>query len=476
VRLLLVNPPERLVVRANLPGEIEAVRGANPPINLLQVAAAAREFAGADVRLIDAHAEGLAPERVAALAREWAPDLIGLTAVSFTMPAVLAQAAVLKAALPDAPIWLGGLQPFLYPAETLALPHVDGLIRGEGEVPVAALCRHGHDPARLAAEPGFYFQRDGKLIDSGVAPPIAELDDLPQPAHDLLVPELYGSVLTDLHPVATTVTSRGCPYRCAYCSRSVTGKRFRAHGAEFVVETFRRIRALGFAAVLLYDEVFTIDNARVHAICDGLRVAGVDLPWMARATVGTVDDAMLRALAAAGCRWLTLGIESGSPTVLRRLKKSVDLDEAYELFAAARRHGLRTLAYFMIGNPDESPADLDATWRVMRRLDPDLVHLSVYTMYPATTLYQEALDRGLLPSDVWREFARAPRPDFVAPLWPGAGGHDELFATVRRLYRRFFLRPRRVLREWRAFASWRALRRRLGYARALLAPGRRAAD
>lgn len=473
MRLLLVNPPERLVVGANLPAEIEAVRGANPPINLLQVAAAARAWAQADVRLIDAHAEGLNVEQVASRARDKAPDVIGLTAVSFTMPAVLAQAAALKAVMPDTPIWLGGLQPFLYPAETLALSHIDGLVRGEGERPIAALCEHAGDPTGLRGAAGFYFRLGNELIDTGVAPMIENLDDLPQPAFDLLKPPLYGSVVTDLHPVATAVTSRGCPYRCTYCSRSVTGKRYRTHGADFVVESFRLLQAQGFAAVLLYDEVFTVDKPRVHAICDGLRGAGLGLPWMARATVGTVDEAMLAALAAAGCRWLTVGIEAGSPQVLRRLNKPVNLDHAVELFAAARRHGLETLAYFMVGNPDETRDDLRQTEAFIKRLDPDLVHLSVYTMYPATPLYDDALERGLLPRDVWRDFAAAPDAAFVAPLWPGPLDHDALFAHVRRMYRRFFLRPRRIWRELRAVGSWRGLLRRLGYARALLSPSKK---
>jgi radical SAM superfamily enzyme YgiQ (UPF0313 family) len=146
----------------------------------------------------------------------------------------------------------------------------------------------------------------------------------------------------------------------------------------------------------------------------------------------------------------------------------MDLAQAREVFAAARRHGLQTLAYFMVGNPDETEADVRETARVMRQLDADLVHLAVYTMYPATTLYDEALARGLLPRDVWREFARDPRPDFTAPLWPGPLSPAERFAQVKRLYRQFYLRPSRIWREIRQLRSWSALRRRVRYARALL--------
>lgn len=468
MRLLLINPAERNTVQANLPLEIEAVRGANPPISLLEVAAAAREWAGAEVRLIDAHAAGFSPAQVAEQAQGWRPDLIGLSAVSFTMPDVLDQVVACKRALPDIPVWLGGLQPFLYPQETLALPGIDGLVLGEGEYPLAGLLKHFGDIGALRQVSGLYFFHDGELIDAGVAAPIDNLDELPQPAYDLLEPHLYGSVLTDAQPVAIAVTSRGCPYQCSFCSRSVTGKRFRAHGADYVVASFELIKKSGFASVLVYDEVFTIDRQRVRDICAGLQEQGFDLPWMIRATVNSVDEELLAELARAGCEWITFGIESGSARVIKRLNKPVDLDKALSVFAAARRHGLKTLAYFMIGNPEETEEELAATEKYMQRLDPDMVHVAVYTMYPATKLYDEALASGLLPRDVWRDFAANPTTGFVPPLWPGPLTARQRFAAVRRLYRRFYLRPRRIWRELTALQTWAALRRRLHYARTLL--------
>lgn len=468
MRLLLINPAEQLTVRANLPPEIEAVRGNNPPINLLQIAAAARAWGEAEVRLLDAHAGGLAPERAAEQAAQWQPELIGLTAVSFTMPAVLEQVAAVKRRLPDVPVWLGGLQPFLYPAETLALPGIDGLVRGEGERVIAALCRRWASPDAWPDIPGLYCRRGNELLDTGLAAPLADLDELPQPAYDLLETKRYSSVITDARPVANALTSRGCPYHCAYCSRSVTGKVFRAQSAAYVVETFALLKTLGYRAVLIYDEVFTIDKQRVHDICDGWRAKNFRLPWMARATIGSVDDRLLADLAGAGCRWITFGIESGSPEVLKRLNKVLDLEAAVTVFAAARRLGLKTLAYFMVGNPGETADDLRQTERLLRRLKADDAHVAVYTMYPATALYEQALATGLLDRDVWRAFAAAPSAAFLAPLWPGEFSRDQLFAAVRRLYRRFYLRPRRLLSEVKALFSLTALRRRFHYVRALL--------
>jgi len=466
-RLLLINPAERQTVQANLPPEIEAVRGNNPPISLLEVAAAAREWGGAEVALIDAHAESLTPAQTAARAREFAPDLIGITAVSFTMPDVFAQIAACKAELPDTPVWLGGLQPFLYPEQTLALPGVDGLVLGEGEHPIAALCKHWPDLAALRDTPGLRFLLDGELVDTGVAPVITDLDSLPQPAYDLLKADLYGSVLTDEHPAAIAITSRGCPYRCTFCSQSVTGKRFRAHGVDYVVATFELLKRLGYRAVLVYDEVFTVDNQRVRDLCAELRRRDWDLPWMVRATVGSVDEPLLRELKDAGCEWITFGVEAGTDRVLKRLNKPVKLDKALEVFAASRRAGLKTLAYFMVGNPEETAEEVAATERFMLQLEPDMIHAAVYTVYPATDLYDEGLRKNLWGGDVWRDFAADPSREFTAPLWPGPLSAEQSFAAVRRMYRRFYLRPKIVFRELKNLTSWTALKRRMRYARTL---------
>jgi anaerobic magnesium-protoporphyrin IX monomethyl ester cyclase len=468
MRLLLINPAEREVLRANLPLEIEQIRGNNPPISLLEVAAAARDWGGAEVRLIDAQAQLLTSQQVAEMAREFQPDLIGLSAVSFTMPSVLAQVKACKQELPGVPVWLGGLQPYLYPSETLAVPEIDGLVLGEGEYPIASLCRHWGNIEELKQAPGLYFTHNSEIIDTGIAPIITDLNVLPQPAFDLIKPELYGSVITDAHPVAIAVTSRGCPYRCTFCSNSVTGKGFRAHSVDYVVQNFERLKELGFASILVYDEVFTIDKQRVRDICAALQDRDWDLPWMIRATVGSVDEGMLQDLAAAGCEWITFGIESGSERVLKRLNKPVKLDKALEVFKASRRAGLKTLAYFMIGNPDEDESDLQKTEQYMRRLDADLVHIAVYTVYPATSLYDEGLKKDHFGGDVWLDFSRNPDTEFEPPLWPGPFSREELFSRARHLYRSYYLHPRRIWRELKNLRSWYAIKSRVKYARALV--------
>jgi radical SAM superfamily enzyme YgiQ (UPF0313 family) len=248
----------------------------------------------------------------------------------------------------------------------------------------------------------------------------------------------------------------------------VTGKGFRAHSVDYVVQNFVRLKELGFASILVYDEVFTIDKQRVRDICAALRELDWDLPWMIRATVGSVDEAMLQDLAAAGCEWITFGIESGSERVLKRLNKPVKLDKALEVFRSSRRAGLKTLAYYMIGNPDEDESDLQATESYMRRLDADMVHIAVYTVYPATRLYDEGLNKGLFGGDVWLEFSRNPDTDFEPPLWPGPFSREELFKRARHLYRSYYLHPRRIWRELKRLTSWNAIKRRVRYARALV--------
>ncbi|MCZ7584490.1 MAG: cobalamin-dependent protein [Deltaproteobacteria bacterium] len=154
MKVMLLNPTERRIVQANLPLEIESVRGRNQPVGLLYVAAAARSVPGVTVEVLDAHALGLDAKGIERAVAASKPDVIGLTSVTFNLPDVIDCVAAVKRAHPSAYVALGGMQPYLYPEETLALPGVDGLFLGEAETSFPAFLRHFRDADKLRGVPG----------------------------------------------------------------------------------------------------------------------------------------------------------------------------------------------------------------------------------------------------------------------------------------------------------------------------------
>ncbi|MDP8254299.1 MAG: radical SAM protein [Candidatus Alcyoniella australis] len=446
MRVALIQPAERRMIGANLPREVERIRGINPPIGLMYVAAAVRQ-AGHEVLIIDAALDNLRPDQIGARLQQWHPDLVGVTAVSFSMPDALDAAAAARAAVPHAPVVMGGLQPFLYPRETIALEPLDMLLIGEGETTLPALLERLSGNGKIDDAPGLVRQVDGRIETNPMPPRIEQLDSIPRPARDLVDTARYGSLITDLRPLSIIITSRGCPFRCAFCSRSITGKRFRAHSAEYVIEELRECVAMGIRYLLIYDEVFTIDRERVLQICDGMVRERLPLRFTARATVQTVDHELLLALKAAGCDMITYGVEASDPDVLRTLGKPYTLEQVRETFALTREVGLPHLAYFMLGNPGETEGHVRRSISLARELNPDMVHTAIYIPYPATKIYERALAQGVISEDYWQRFAANPRPDFDPPAWPGAITRRRLEALLRRFNRQFYLRPGVVLRR-----------------------------
>mgnify|MGYP000908897474 CR=1 FL=1 len=473
MKVLLINPPELHPVQANLPPAVERLRGATPPIGLMYVAAAARATGEHQVALLDAHAERLDYPALARRVREASPEVVGLTATTFTLLDARKTARTVRETAPAATIVCGGLQPFLYPRETMRLGVFDVCLQGEADHTFPQLLSAlvaGNDPARI---PGVVLSRDGEVVSQDPPPPVADLDALPFAAHDLTPIARYSSLVTERAPVGIMLSSRGCPFRCAFCSQSVTGKVHRRRSPKNIVEEMVWCDALGLRYILFYDELMTIEKAHTLALCAAIRERRLDLPWLARSRVGTVDGETMREMKRAGCDTITMGIEAGSPRVLQRLNRPTDLKATIELFRQARRAGLRTIAYFMIGNPDETWDDVRASLAVARQAAPDMVHASLYTPYPATELYAQGLRTGLFADDYWRTFSAAPDEKFRTRLWCAPGDEPRLLQRLRWFYRRYYLRPAYIIRRLRALRSWRDLRAHLRGLRTVLSLGER---
>lgn len=467
LHVMFINPPERRVPRSNLPTSIENLRGVNPPISILYPAASARTVDGWKVSLLDAHALGLSDGEIAREVERQRPDLVGISSTTFTYLDALAVARAAKTGAPAAKVLFGGVQPFIYPVETLAQPDVDMIFSGEAEESLprllAAWRGGGFHAVSSAQIPGVLAK--GMSADGFVtAPVVRDLDRFPMPAWDLAPIERYSSLITRLAPVGIMVTSRGCPFHCHYCALSPTGKTWRAHGPERVAEEMAYAEGLGMRYLMFYDELFTVKKERVHGICREITRRAVRIPWMARVTPGMVDEPTLAAMRAAGCDLVTFGVEAGDDDVLKNLGRKTGLDAVRESFAMAHRAGLRTIAYFMLGNPGETRVQMRRSLRTAIRLRPEMVHAALYVPYPATRLYDDALASGRIAADYWRDFARNPSEDFVPPLGSDTMSDRELEAELLKFYRRFSLRPRYVWERLRELRSWRDIKRHIAAA------------
>lgn len=339
---------------------------------------------------------GVAALRAAVAAR--APDLIGL---SMTTRQWLRGREVAGALAPlGIPLIAGGLHPTFAPESVLAAPGIDAVCIGEGEVPFAALLGHlaaGHAIAD-ADIPNLWLKGGGH---PGLGPPVAEIDALPFMARDML---------GESHGVVHMTTQRGCPFPCTYCAAGMYNRLYagigdygRRRSKENVHAELAAIRAAGpLNYIIFLDDTFTINQPWVYDFCADF-AERVGVPFTLHARPDTMKPKLIEALAAAGCRHIVYGVESGSERLRREvMKRFMSNERMVETFQATRAAGILATANYMMGLPGETRADLRATMELHRRLAPVDFGYFVFYPFPGTQLFEVCRRHGYLPED-WLE-------------------------------------------------------------------------
>ena len=427
MRVLLVNP-----FWGFLPGKKGPVYARPfPPVELITLAGLLRAQ-GHEVQLLDAAQQRLWPLQVAARARGFDRAFISSSNLDrWCCPEVDARpfvetARALARACPDTTLL--GAHPTALPQAMLVQTGARSAILGEPELTAAALATAG-DPRGI---PGAaWLDADGALCQGAPRAPM-DLDAQPSPAYDLLEPGVYQYELLGSDFMVFEY-SRGCPYRCGFCHRSLYGDDFRPKSLDRLWSEISQARGmLGIRRAYFMDVEFTLQRDRVLALCDRLQAAGNPLQWCCQTRVDRVDRELLAAMHAAGCDLVHFGVEAGSQRVLDSVGKGITLGQAEQALGWCRELGMRTACFFLAGLPGQTRAELDETLRFAQRLNPTYASFHVAVPYPGTALHA---GMAAPPSDAF--------PTHLADEFELA----ELEAWVQRAFLRFYLRPGAIVRR-----------------------------
>jgi len=442
VEVVLINPAQ-------------STKYSQPPMGLALIAAVL-ERGGYQVTVLDVNSLKLQPYDIAQLASN--ADVIGLTAMTPTINTTTAIAQHLKKAKPDLTIILGGAHATLLPEETLVTtPEIDIIVRGEGEETIIKLLQTLEHKQSLCEIPGISYRKDGGVVNNPAKFKIIDLDSLPFLAYHLLPWRRYKPHPPHgrAFPFAAIITSRGCPYRCSYCSKPIFGNKFRGQSPERVVEEIVYYkRRFGIREIAFYDDVFTLDKRRAYAIADEIIKRGLRIYWTCETRVNLVDRELLRHMKQAGCYSIAYGIESGSEEIVDTLNKDITLEEAKEAVRLSREVGLRTIGYFMIGSPGESPETIRQTIQFAKKLKLDFAQFSITTPFPGAKLYNLYLNSKKSNNIPWENFVYADAGKRVTPVFESnLLNRDDIQYWIRRAYREFYLRPSYVWQQIRHTSS-----------------------
>jgi len=456
MKVLLINPPQVNEILDNTPSIVSEGRGSYPPLGLLYIAAYLEKNAPHhDIAVLDCQIENSSDSDINKRVREFDPDIIGISVMTMTLLDAINVINICKQTKQLVKIVLGGPHPHIFPNETIQLEGVDLLVIGEGEITFKELLDTIENDGDLQNVQGIVYKREGKVIHTEPRPLNRNLDvEIPFPARHLVPYKKYSSVLAKRNPATTMFTSRGCPYKCTFCDRPHLGKIFRFHSSKYVVDEIEHCTKMGINEFIIYDDTFTINKQRVKDICNEIIKRNLDVGFDIRARIDTVDEEMLQLLKRAGCHGVHFGIESGTAKILKVLNKGIDIDQAKKVIQLTKKYGIPVLTYFIIGNPTETIEDIRETFKVMRELEPDFVHLAILTPFPSTNIYFSAIEQGIISHDVWQEFAKNPRKDFIPPYWEEHFTREQLHELAVEGYKQFYLRPSYILRRLKKINTW----------------------
>ncbi len=427
-----------------------------PPLGLGYLAAML-EQAHHQVAIFDLSLDpGISLEESVKAVCDFSPELVGITAMTIVYHSVLDTATLLKARL-GRPIVLGGPHATLYPERILSeSPVIDYVVRGEGEQTILELVHAlENDGAELSSIAGLSYRGRGGVVSNPDRALCSDLDALPFPARHLFDLHRYGLCTPEGRPMVTVLSSRGCPYNCAYCFKGIVGRTYRQRSPQSIVTELRQvITDYGISDFYFIDDLFTLDLKRLEALTTLFVSEGLNVHWQCLARVDRVNPDILRQMYAAGCRRIHYGVESGNPEILRRIGKGFALDQVRQAVRWTKDAGIEAKGYFMLGLPGDTEETMQQTVDLAVSLELDEAMFSLTTPFPGTRLWDELVQKRP-ETEYTQDFSRAyyygnldeevvpflnvsAVPDAVLSRWMRIA-HDEIAqAKARQLYLRAF--------------------------------------
>jgi len=463
LRVLLINPKFHLPIDTRT----------TPHLGLAYLAAVS-EKRGDEVCVFDMDVEDISLTQKVS---EFKPHIVGITANTPQVKQAWLAARMIKAVM-DVPVVIGGPHPSAVPDESAAKPEIDVVARGEGEYTWIELC-NVVDEARgtsdltgkallreadrlLAPILGISYKRpDGSIQHNRARPAIEDLDSLPWPAYHYFKMERYTSLQPAIDAVDgarsfSMMTSRGCPYRCTFCSQSIMPEKWRGRSPENVVAEFRHlIKDLGAQEIGILDDSANISRKRLREICQLLIKEGLTtVPWIMingiRANLADMETLTL--MKKAGCKRTAFGVETGDEAMLVKIDKKETQDQIREAFRNGKKVGLETVGFFIIGLPGDTEESMEKTIRFAIELDPLVANFSMMTPYPGTLAYQEIINGGgkILLRD-WDDYVFF---EGKARYEMGPTTAEAQERKWKEAYRRFYLRPSRIMKTLARKETW----------------------
>jgi len=292
----------------------------------------------------------------------------------------------------------------------------------------------------LSSVKGITYRKGSKIIINPDAEPIKDYDSMPMPAYDLL-PSLKPYFINTPagQPFTIMYSSRGCPFRCIYCT--VAGTPARMRSAESVLNEIKFLKKkYNIKTISFFDETFTLDKKRVIDICDDIK--DMNITWYCNTRANLVDLTLLKRMYSAGCKGISFGIESGSETILKNISKGITVVQQAEGIRLAKKARIKVYCSFIFGLPGETKKTINETIKFVSKTLPTSAQFNVAVPYPGTKLYELAKEKGWITKLDWKSLYQHSSLMKNENLTP-----KELEEARKKAYRSLYFNPAWILQN-----------------------------
>ena len=443
MKFSLINPgPNETLLK----GERTMIN-ASPPLGILYIASVLGG-AGVEVSALDHAAGGLKLEEAADWAVKEDPDILGLSVLassSLTGPRI---AEEVKNRNPDITVVFGNHHATFNAERILKkYPHVDAIVRGEGEETALEIVNCVKEERDLKDVPGVTYRDKGRIVSNPDRPLIKNIDSLPFPDRGLVDAEYHNTTIgINVAPKKFTsfVSSRGCAFKCRFCNcGSMARNRWRPRSVQNILDELHLLSSEGYEQVMFVDDNLILNQKRIIKLCQRMRKERIDIEWMCEGRVDHASHSMFREMVRAGCRLMYFGIESGTQKVLDYYDKRITPEQSEKAVANARKAGVDLIiGSFIIGAPYETRRDIRRTLDFASRLNLDIPQINILGVYPGSSIWDEFKERGLLDEDEHWE-----RGVCISNIYGNTVPLNEMREMVRDFYHVFLRSPRFIAKE-----------------------------
>lgn len=410
LRCILIDPPSMEVNISEEEGlkQAKEEHACAPPLGLAYMAAVLQKN-GIDVKIIDAKSLNMSHKEVSEVVENERPDLVGVTVFTSQLRSALLTCRGIREAYPAAKIIVGG--PHIHPLhnEVIQKDFVDFCVRGEGESTMLELVDAISNGADLKKVRGITFKEADEIVVSPDRPFIQDLDTLPFPARELLPNHIYKGEIGggERGRFTYAATSRGCPFRCHFCSVPRFWPIHRRRSVANVLDELEHIsKRYEIRYVKFTDEMFHLDNKWTREFCQGMVERGLneEITWSCDSRVDTVSGDILEGMRRANCRVIFFGIEFGNQRILDFSGKGTTIAQIYKAIDMTKKAGISPTGNFMLGYPTETRETIEDTIALAKSLDLDFCSFSIVTPFPGSRLYEYCKQNDLLHTENWEEY------------------------------------------------------------------------